>query len=79
MAVLIGLGPTEWAVLCLTIGLVLAAEAANTAVETVCNLVSPTYDPLVKRAKDVAAAGVLISAVAAVGVAAALFLPHLLR
>ena len=58
-------------------GLVLVVEALNTCLETLCDLVSPTYHPLVKKCKDVSAAAVLISALAAVGVAALLFLPRL--
>jgi diacylglycerol kinase len=45
----------------------------------VCDLVSPGYHPLVKKAKDVSAAAVLISALAAVGVAIAVFAPRLLQ
>jgi diacylglycerol kinase len=67
----------EMAVIVLTAGVVLVVEALNTCVETLCDLVSPTYHPLVKKCKDVSAAAVLISAVAAVGVAALLFLPRL--
>ena len=77
LSVLLRLSPAEIALVVLTIGLVLAAEAANTAVEAVCDLVSPGYHPLVRRAKDVAAAGVLIAALAAVGVAIVLFGPRL--
>jgi diacylglycerol kinase len=58
---------------------VLILEAVNTVVETICNLVSPGYHPLVKRAKDVAAAAVLLSALAAIGVALVLFGPRLVR
>ena len=36
-------------------------EALNTCLETLCDLVSPTYHPLVKKCKDVSAAAVLIS------------------
>jgi diacylglycerol kinase len=43
-----------------------------------CDLVSPEFHPLVKRAKDVSAAAVLIGAIAAVGVAVLLFGPRLL-
>jgi diacylglycerol kinase len=67
----------EMALIVLTAGVVLVVEALNTCVETLCDLVSPTYHPLVKKCKDVSAAAVLISAVAAVGVAALLFLPRL--
>ncbi|HEY3057467.1 MAG TPA: diacylglycerol kinase [Chloroflexota bacterium] len=40
-------------------------------------MTSPEFHPLVKRAKDISAAAVLISAVAAVAVAGLLFLPRL--
>lgn len=49
----------EWAVVGLTIALVLSLEAVNTAVEAIVDLVSPDYHPLAKRAKD-AAAGAMV-------------------
>ena len=55
----------SWAVIALAIGLVLAAELLNTAIEAVVDLVSPEDHPLAKRAKDVAAAGVLAASLAA--------------
>jgi diacylglycerol kinase len=79
LAFALGLSQVEIAILILTIVLVLILEAVNTVVETVCNLVSPGYHPLVKRAKDVAAAAVLLSALAAIGVALVLFGPRLVR
>ena len=79
LSLVLRLSPVEIAVVILTIGLVLTAEAVNTALESVCDLVSPGYHPLVKKAKDLSAAAVLISAVAAIGVALAVFLPPLLR
>lgn len=69
---------TEWLVLILTMTLVLAMEAMNTAVEAVVDLASPEYHPLAKRAKDVAAGAVLIAAVGAVFVALIIFGPRLL-
>ena len=63
----------EWAALILTIGLVLAAEAVNTAIETVVDRLSPGRCDAARVAKDVAAGAVLLCAVAAVGVAAVLF------
>ncbi len=69
-------GP-ELAILALSIGLVLAAEAFNSAIELIVDLVSPDYHELARRAKDVSAAGVLIAALVAVAVAAGLFLPKL--
>ena len=77
LGVVLGLGATDMAVLVLTIALVLVIECVNTALETLCDLVSPGFHPLVKRAKDVTAAAVLLAAMAAVGIAALLFLPRL--
>ena len=57
-----------WAILFLAIALVVAAELLNAAVEAVVDLVSPEDHPLAKRAKDVAAAGVLVAAAGAVAV-----------
>ena len=71
------LSPAELAIIVLTIALVLVVECVNTALETVCDLVSPEFHPLVKRVKDVSAAGVLLAAIGAVGVALLLFLPKL--
>ena len=62
------LPPAAWAILFLAIALVVSAELLNAAVEAVVDLVSPGDHPLAKRAKDVAAAGVLVAAAGAVAV-----------
>lgn len=64
----IGLSRAEWAVLALVAGMVLAAEWFNTAVEAVVDLITTEPHPMAKVAKDAAAAGVLLTAVVAVGV-----------
>jgi diacylglycerol kinase (ATP) len=73
------LSSVELAVLVLTCTLVLVVECINTALEAICDLVSLEYHPLIKRAKDVSAAAVLMSAMAAVAVALLLFLPPISR
>ena len=55
-----------WAVLILTIAMVFTAEFINTAIEAVVDLASPEKHPLAKVGKDVGAAAVLISALAAI-------------
>jgi diacylglycerol kinase (ATP) len=77
LGVVLRLSVAELALIVLTIALVLVVESINTVVETICDLVSPGYHPLVKRAKDVSAAAVLIAAVGALGVAVLLFGPRL--
>ncbi|MFT4762098.1 MAG: diacylglycerol kinase [Paraglaciecola sp.] len=69
---------TEWAIVLLTIFLVLAAEALNTAIEYLTDLVSPEYHELAGKTKDAAAAGVLLVAMGAIAVAAMIFLPKIL-
>lgn len=78
LGVLVRLSLSELALIVLTATMVLVVEGLNTCLETLCDLVSPTYHPLVKKAKDVSAAAVLISALAAVVIAALLFLPRLI-
>ena len=57
---------------------VLAAEAFNTAIETLADALAPERDPLVGRAKDLAAAGVLLASVGAAVVGLLVFGPRLL-
>lgn len=73
------IGAVQWACVALAIGMVLAAEIFNTVVEAVIDLQTPQYHPLARVAKDAAAGAVLITSVAAVGVAVAVFVPRLLR
>ena len=67
----------EWCILTLCFALVLAAEAANTAIEYLTDLVSPDYHPLAGKTKDVAAAAVLFAAIGAAIVGFIIFLPKL--
>ena len=73
------LSNTEWAVVLLTIFAVLAAEALNTAIEYLTDLVSPEYHPLAGKTKDAAAAGVLLVAIGAVCVGGFIFLPKIIN
>jgi diacylglycerol kinase (ATP) len=66
----------EWLALVIAIVLVWMAEAINTAFEFLCDVASPDFHPLVARAKDVAAAAVLICAAGALVTALFVFAPH---
>lgn len=76
---LLGLSGVEWAVLALTVTMVLAAEMVNTVIEAAVDLASPSIHPLAKTAKDVAAGAVLVTALGAVVIGVCIFVPHLLR
>ena len=68
----------DWAVLLLTIALVWTAEFINTALEVVVDLASPQQHPLAKLGKDVGAAAVLITSLAAILVGLLILGPPLL-
>ena len=78
LSALLGITGAEFAALVLVVGLVLYAEALNSAIEAFVDLASPGYHPLAKIAKDVSAAAVLITAFTAVGVGSVVLLPRLL-
>ena len=73
LAAWLGISAVEWAVLVLTIVIVIALEWMNTALELAVSLVSPEAHPSAKAAKDVAAACVLLGAFASVAVGLLLF------
>ncbi len=69
-----GLSRGELACLFLTIGVVMAAETMNTAVEKLCDFTEKRLSPKIRLVKDLAAGAVLLSALAAVFVGGAIFL-----
>ncbi|MGF3066049.1 diacylglycerol kinase family protein [Facklamia sp. P12945] len=70
--------PLKWTILLLTIGLVIFSELINTAIEAVIDLiVADQWHPLAKKAKDIAAASVLMTAIISIIIGAILFLPYL--
>jgi diacylglycerol kinase (ATP) len=79
LGLLIGISRLEWCAIVVAIAMVWMAEALNTAFEFLCDVASPGFHPLIQKAKDVAAAAVLLSAVGAVVIGLMVFVPHLLR
>ncbi len=67
----------EWTIILILIGLILAAETFNTAVEKLCDFVSPQYHADIGKIKDLAAAAVLIVATVAAIIGIIIFLPKL--
>ena len=76
---LIGISRLEWCAIAVAIVMVWTAEALNTAFEFLCDVASPEFHPLIQKAKDVAAAAVLLSAAGAAVIGLIVFVPHLLR
>lgn len=72
-AIFCGLSRTETIMLFIAITLVLVAEMVNTAIESIIDMVQQEYHPLAKISKNVAAGGVLITAINAVVIGYILF------
>lgn len=71
------LGRAEWLWIVVAIVVVWVAEGLNTALERLADALSPEHHPLVRQAKDVAAAAVLMAAIGAVIIGLLVFGPYL--
>jgi diacylglycerol kinase (ATP) len=85
MAVLVVIGgfvlhisQIEWFICLILFGLVMSLEMVNTAIEATVDLVTQERKPLAKKAKDVAAGAVLISAIMAAIIGCIIFIPKLI-
>ena len=75
---LLNISNIEWVLIILSIGLVLIAEAFNTAIEIDIDLTSPDFHPYAKDTKDVSAGAVAIAVIFAGIVGLLIFLPKIL-
>ena len=74
--IVLGITRTEWIMVVMCIGTVIAAELFNTAIEKLVDLVSPERHPVAGRVTDIAAGAVLICAVAAAIIGLIIFIPY---
>lgn len=72
-AIFYNLSRIEFILLYIAMTLVIAAEMINTAIETVIDMIKTEYHPLAKKAKNVAAGAVLITAINALAIGYILF------
>jgi diacylglycerol kinase len=72
------ISPDEWLWIILCIGIVLAAELFNTAIEFLTDLVSPEYNKKAGLVKDMSAGAVLVIAICALIIGLIIFVPKLL-
>ena len=66
---------TEWIIQILSIGLVLAVEGLNTAIEKIADFIHPEHHDKIGEIKDIAAGAVSFSALAALGIALVIYVP----
>ncbi len=67
------LSRTGYAILCLTFASVMMSELFNTVAEELSDMAAASFHPVVRIVKDMAAGGVLVCALFAVGVGVCLF------
>ncbi len=68
----------EWCILMICIGMVMAAELFNTAIEKLVDMVSPGFSPKAGEIKDISAAAVLLLAIVAAIAGLVIFVPYVL-
>jgi len=67
----------DWITIIMLIGLVVAVELTNTAIEAVVDAFVDANHPGAKMAKDISAGAVLVAAVTAAVIGVLIFLPYL--
>ncbi|MBK9389701.1 MAG: diacylglycerol kinase family protein [Bacteroidetes bacterium] len=77
--ILVGITTSDWLAIIFVSALVLISESFNSSIERLSDAVNPGIDDRIRKAKDIAAAAVLISAVAAIITGLLVFAPYLLK
>ena len=75
-AFLFKLSSFEWSLIIMAFIIVWLAEALNTAIEFLSNTITKDHHPLIEKAKDVAAGGVLVAAAGAALIGVIVFWPY---
>lgn len=74
----LGISAIEWMIQCLTIGLVLVAEALNTAIEKVADFIHPNYHEKIGFIKDIAAGAPAFAALVSLIIAGIIYVPKIM-
>lgn len=77
LSFMLNISSSDWIVIIILIGFVIAVELTNTAIEAVVNHLTITQHPGAKLAKDISAGAVLISALTAAIVGLIIFTPYI--
>jgi len=77
LGISVSLTSTEWLLLVLSISVVWVAESFNTALEYLADAITKDFHSSIKKAKDIAAGAVLISAIGSVIIGLIIFAPKL--
>lgn len=75
----LGVSRTEFAILCLTVAVVICCELINTALEVLVDIIVDVYHPKAKIIKDVAAGAVFVSALFSIIIGGTILLEKLIH
>src|SRR5262245_8534281 len=76
-SLLLHISKVEFLIVLLMIGTVFAVEALNTAIEELCDHVTPEEHPHIGKVKDLGSGASLLICIAAIIVGSVIFIPHL--
>lgn len=75
MGFIMHISATEWMFQLVVIGLVLVAEALNTAIEKIADFIHPEYHKQIGRVKDISAGAVFFAAIFAIIIGLIIYMP----
>ncbi len=78
MGIILEINATEWLLIFISIGMVLAIELLNSAIEAVVDLVTLEIHPLAKIAKDTGSAATFIVSLISFVIGMTIFIPKIL-
>ena len=78
LGIILKLDRYEWSLLIIVIGTVFLTELLNSSLESLADIIDPGWNEQIRKAKDYAAAAVLISAIISVIVGGLIFIPKIL-
>ena len=79
LGIFLDISNLEWLFIVIVSGFVFSTEIVNSAIEYISNFISPNYNEIIKKVKDLSAAAVLVSAITSLIVAFIIFIPKILN
>ena len=77
LGIILRISRPEWIFIAIVTGAVFTAELFNSAIENLCDHLSPEKNSSIKKIKDLSAAAVLVTAIVAVVTGCLIFLPRI--
>ena len=77
MGIVYHISGLEWTLLVCMLTLILSVELINTAIESVCDLITKEYNPKIKIAKDCGSAATFVVFCATVTISLVIFIPKI--